>query len=95
MSLYLHDAKYTLNLERDEIYDICCAIKNGLLKSIEEHYVNHFGSFEQLKNNNGHEKRMINMLEEFLGICGYLHIYRDFEATANKLFDEHNKNENH
>lgn len=88
---YLHDAKYTLNFERDELYDIACAIKNDLLKSIETHYVNHFGSLEQLKNMNGHEKKMMNMLEEFLGLCGYKHIYRDFEVMANKLFDEHNK----
>lgn len=88
---YLRDAKFTLDFTRDELYDIACAIKNQILQSIKEHYVNHFGSLEQLKNNNKHEQMSINMLEEFLGLCDYQHIFRDFEATANKLFDEHNK----
>ena len=86
----LNDAKYTIELEKRELLDICYAMKNALLDSIKTHY-------NQLQQNRDgesvfdeQEDTEIRLLKELSNLSGQ-EIYENYLYNKIELFAKKRK----
>ena len=86
----LNDAKYTIELEKRELLDICYALKRTLLKSIDDHYNQLQQSKEGEPVFDEQEASEVRLLKELSNLCGQ-EIYEDFLYNKTDLFAKKRK----